>query len=199
MTNAGLVMSSEAPHVGGNTFEGEPFTYAPSVWDYVIKRFAVKSVLDIGAGTGYAANYFFDAGLRVIPVDGLRFNCENAVYPTLHADLTKSPVYCKVDLVHCQEVVEHIEERFLDNLLQSLACGRIILMTNALPGQGGYHHVNEQPTEYWIEHLRKYNCEVLIEDSNRVRRLAVNDNAVFFARTGLILFNKGWYGAASPA
>ena len=30
-------------------------------------------------------------------------------------DLTKGPVVARVDLVHCQEVVEHIEERYLDN------------------------------------------------------------------------------------
>jgi hypothetical protein len=65
-------------------------------------------------------------------------------------------------------------------------------MTNAVPGQGGHHHVNEQPTEYWIEHLKKYNCEVMVEDSNRIRRLAANDGAMYLANTGLVLVNKGF-------
>jgi hypothetical protein len=99
-------------------------------------------------------------------------------------------VFCQVDLVHCQEVVEHIEEKFVKNLLQSLTCGRFIVMTNALPGQSGHHHVNEQPTEYWVEHLRRYSCEVLVEDTNRVRELAANDKAVYLARTGLVLVNR---------
>lgn len=178
------------PHLGGNIAEGDPFTFSPSVWDYLIKRFAIQSVLDLGAGSGYSSYYFFRSGLQVIAVEGLRDNCEKSVYPSICVDLTKSSVFCRVDLVHCQEVVEHIEERYVDNLLKSLTCGRIVVMTNALPGQGGHHHVNEQPTEYWIENLKRYSCEVLIEDTNRVRQLAAKDGATYLAQTGLVLANK---------
>jgi SAM-dependent methyltransferase len=184
------VTNAEEPLQGGNVAEGDPFTFSASVWDYVIKRFAIRSVLDLGAGLGYSSDYFFRAGLQVVAVDGLRENCINSKYPVLHCNLTKSRVFCQVDLVHCQEVVEHIEEKFLKNLLQSLTCGRFIVMTNALPGQGGHHHVNEQPTEYWVEHLRRYSCEVLVEDTNRVRELAAKDKAVYLARTGLVLVNR---------
>jgi hypothetical protein len=58
-----------------------------------------------------------------------------------------------VDLVLCVEVVEHIEERFLSSLLQTLQNGRVIAMTHAIPGQIGHHHVNCQPSSYWIEKL----------------------------------------------
>jgi len=182
-----------APHVGGNVVEGDPFTYAPSVWDYLIRRFALASVLDLGSGLGYSAQYFYKQGLKVLAVDGMEENCLGAVYPTVKIDLTKSKVLASVDLVHCQEVVEHIEEKYVHNLLSSLACGKFIVMTNALKGQGGYHHVNEQPTEYWINHLRKYNYEVLAEDTSRVRKLAQQDGAVYLSKTGLVLarsFNK---------
>jgi hypothetical protein len=84
-------------------------------------------------------------------------------------------------------VVEHIEEKYVHNLLSSLACGKFIVMTNALKGQGGHHHVNEQPTEYWINHLRKYNYEMLTEDTNRIRKIAEKDGAVYLSKTGLVL------------
>ena len=176
-----------APHVGGNVVEGDPFTYAPSVWDYLIRRFALASVLDLGSGLGYSAQYFHNQGLQVLAVDGMEENCLGAVYPTVQIDLTKSKVLANVDLVHCQEVVEHIEEKYVHNLLASLACGKFIVMTNALKGQGGHHHVNEQPTEYWINHLRKYNYEVLAEDTSRVRKLAEKNGAIYLAKTGLVL------------
>jgi hypothetical protein len=192
ITYSGLnaVTSPHASHLGGNIAQGDPFTFAPSVWDYLIRRFGIASVLDVGAGMGFAADYFHKAGLKVLAVDGMLENCTHAIYPTLQADLTQSKVLAKVDLVHCQEVVEHIEEAHLDNLLSTLTCGRIIVMTNALPGQGGHHHVNEQPTEYWIEHLRRYHCEVLVEDTQRIRRLAQQDGAHYLAQTGLVLANK---------
>jgi hypothetical protein len=192
MTYQGLTDAKDElhSHLGGNAVEGDPFTYAPSVWEYLVRRFAVDSVLDLGSGRGFSSHFFHKAGLKVIAVDGLADNVQNAVYPSIQVDLTQAKVNCRVDLVHCQEVVEHIDEKHLDNLLCSLACGRIIVMTNALPGQGGYHHVNEQPTEYWIGHLKRFHCEVLVEDSNRIRALAARDNAGYLARTGLVFSNK---------
>ena len=194
MTYAGLEIAESVneSHLGGNVIEGDPFTFAPSAWRYLLERFAIKSVLDLGSGRGYAANFFHTLGAQVIAVDGFKENCESAIFPTVHIDLTKSVVHTRVDLVHCQEVVEHIEEKFIDNLISSLTCGRLIVMTNALPGQGGHHHVNEQPTEYWIEKFHRYNCEVLIEDSNRVRKLAANDGAIYLAKTALVLTNKNF-------
>ncbi len=192
MSGLNFVTNLESPHVGGNIFEGDPATHAPTVWSYLIDRFSVESVLDLGTGMGYAAHYFHKRGLKVLAVDGMLDNCKNAVFPTLHMDLTTSKVFTKVDLVHCQEVVEHIAEEHLDNLLSSLTSGKFIVMTNALPGQGGYHHVNEQPTEYWIENLLRYNCHVLIEDSNRIRALAQKDGALHLAKTGLVLVNKSF-------
>ncbi len=105
-------------------------------------------------------------------------------------DLTKGPVVTSVDLVHCQEVVEHIEEKYLDNLLSSLLCGKFIVMTHALPGQDGYHHVNCQPPEYWIEHLQMRRCSLLEADSMRVRSLAEKDGALYLAATCMVFSNN---------
>jgi hypothetical protein len=179
-------------HLGGNILEGDPDCYCPNVWDYVIKRLGIKSVMDLGGGAGHASHYFYRQGIPVVSVDGLKENIEKSIYPSILHDLTKGPVVTKVDLVHCHEVVEHIEEVYLDNLLQSLACGKYILMTNALPGQGGYHHVNEKPTQYWIDHLARYNCIVLPKDTDRVRNLAKYDGAGYMERTGLLLVNKNF-------
>ena len=176
-------------HLGGNVLEGDPWTFAPGVWTYLVQRFAVRSVLDLGSGIGYASRFFRSLGCDVLAVDGFEYNVQNAVYPTVQIDLTKFPVSTRVDLVHCQEVVEHIEERFLDNVLESLCAGRFIVMTNALPGQEGYHHVNCQPTEYWIEHLRRKGCNHVEEESRRVRRLAAADGAVHLANSGAVFIN----------
>jgi SAM-dependent methyltransferase len=184
------VVNADAPHLGGNCVFGDPRTFSPNVWNYVIDRFGVESVLDVGSGLGHSSRYFFRRGLQVIAVEGLADNVRDAIFPTLLHDLTNGPIQTRVDLVHCQEVVEHIEERFLENLLRSLTCGKYILMTNALPGQGGHHHVNEQSTEYWIEHLARYDCHVLASDTKRIRAMANAEGAPYFATTGLLLANR---------
>ena len=63
-------------------------------------------------------------GGRVIAVEGFRDSVEVAHYPDIQHDLTAGAVFTHVDLVHCQEVVEHIEEKYLGNLLDSFASGK---------------------------------------------------------------------------
>jgi SAM-dependent methyltransferase len=181
-----------APHLGGNVSEGDPYTFSPAVWDYAINRFAVTSVLDLGSGLGYSSSYFFRKGLRVLAVDGLEENVRKAIYPTLKVDLCTAAIVCKVDLVHCHEVVEHIDEDYLENLLSSLCCGKYVLMTHALPGQGGYHHVNEQPQKYWVKHMKERGFSYLEEDSNRIRHLAWSEGAKYMAASGLIFAGPPW-------
>ncbi|WP_162560524.1 hypothetical protein [Methylobacterium durans] len=192
MSYAGLTSakSNDSPHLGGNITVGDPFTWCPRAWDYVRERFAIRSAMDLGSGSGFAAHYFASKGIFTVAVDGFRDNVDRSFYPTIQHDLTKSGVYARVDLVHCQEVVEHIEEKHLDNLLASLLCGRIILMTHALPGQNGYHHVNLQPPEYWVDHLVSRGCSLLEEDTRRVRAIASQEGAPYLAATGLLFSNN---------
>ena len=149
--------------------------------------------LDIGlvdrptvGGKGASLGELVRAGIAVPPGFVVRTGAFENYLQALERD---TPVRARVDLVHCQEVVEHIEEQYLDNLLESMCSGRFILMTNALPGQGGHHHVNEQPTEYWIHPLANRGCQVMVEDTRRIRKLAAMDGATYLAQTGLLLAN----------
>jgi len=184
-------------HVGGNMRAGDPYTFTPRVWRYLIDRFGVSSVMDIGSGRAHAGLFFHRQGMQVICVDGLAVNVDTALYPSVLHDLTRGPVRTKVDLVHCQEVVEHVEEAYVDNIIESFLCGEIIVFTHAVPGQGGYHHVNLQPPQYWIEHMRTRGCLLLEEDTRRVRDLAAQDGGIYLAATGLVFENPGiWYSRA---
>ncbi|MCC6888165.1 MAG: methyltransferase domain-containing protein [Hyphomicrobiales bacterium] len=184
------IVGGGEPHLGGNVKEGDPYTFSPRVWSYVIERFCVQSVLDLGSGIGNAADYFFRKGLRTVAVEGVVENVRESVYPAICHDLTRAPVITKVDLVHCQEVVEHIEEQFLENVLRSLACGRVILMTHALPGQTGYHHVNLQPMDYWVKHISNIGYSLMVEDTNRIRSIAQQERAVYLQNSGLLFHRK---------
>ena len=184
------IVNESNPHLGGNLDHGDPFTFSPSAWDYLLKRFSVRSALDLGSGTGHAAHYFSKSGVNCIAVDGLEENILSAIYPTIRVDLTKTSVFCKVDLVHCQEVVEHIEEIYVNNIVNSFKSGSIVCMTHAFPGQGGHHHVNEQPTQYWIDLLTNNNFSLLMEDTKRIREFAKQDGATYLARSGLVFANN---------
>lgn len=175
------------PHLGGNFIQVNPSTFCPSVWNYIIQKHKIKSVLDVGSGRGFAAKWFSEQGLRSLAVEGLEDNIKNAVHPTTLCDLTEQSYTADVDLVNCIEVVEHIEEKFIDNLLDTICCGKFLFMTHAIPGQSGHHHVNCQPTEYWLNHLRKRGFVELKEDSNYIRQLASSTKAHHIKDTGMLL------------
>lgn len=188
--NPKVITSEDFPHLGGNYRWGDPNTHSPKAWDYIIDRFCIKSVLDLGSGTGHAAHYFSTKGLNVIAVDGLQENIDKSVFPTIGLDLTRQHVNTNVDLVHCQELVEHVEERFVDNIINSFKSGKYVCMTHGLPGQGGHHHVNEQPPEYWINLMQLNGFSYLHVDTARMRVLAGFEDAKCLHKTGLLWFNR---------
>jgi SAM-dependent methyltransferase len=190
MTYDGIRIYYEYGHLGGNCMEGDPYTYAPGVWSYMIDRFCITSMLDVGSGSGHCPEYFFRKGIKAVALDGLWENVRDSVYPTVQWDITHGSFKTKVDLVHAQEVVEHIDPQYMQHLIDTLKSGRYIFMTHAVPGQGGHHHVNCQPQEYWVELMKANNCYLLDEDTKRIREIAKKEESGYLGSTGLLFCNR---------
>jgi hypothetical protein len=143
-------------------------------------------MLDVGCGEGHAVNYFFRKGVMAHGIDGLISNVQRAVVPVALHDILSSPYYMPVDFVWSCEVAEHIDPDRVHNFIDTLANGRIVAMTHALPGQEGYHHVNCQPEEYWVNLMlmRGFN----LERSQRYYREIASKEAVnnYFQNSGLV-------------
>ena len=184
------VRCEEQKHLGGNLFHGDSRTITPSLWKYVIDRFGVRTMLDVGAGQGHAALYFHKNDVVAYGIDGLWDNVETAIYPIVLHDLTNGPFRVAVDLVHCVVVVEHISESYIDNLMDTLCNGSIVMMTHALPGQSGHYHVNCQPPEYWIEKFANRDYRP-IDDLDCFRKMATMEvPSSYFGESGLIFVKK---------
>lgn len=183
-----LALDPADPSLGGNVIGGDSRTYHPALWDFLTAQFKVRSMLDVGTGEGHCVRYFAnELGISATGFDGLRQNVARAVLPIQLHDLRSGPFLLEVDLVHCCEVVEHIDAEYLPSLLATLANGRIIAMTHAVPGQGGHHHVNCQPAEYWIERIEALGYSFLPDVTKVARRLIEKTgNWTYFVGTGLI-------------
>jgi SAM-dependent methyltransferase len=181
-----LATDPNDPSLGGNGIGGDPLTWHPALWQYLIDRFDVSSMLDVGCGEGHCVGWFTGHGVDAYGFDGLRANVENAVAPIELWDLRAGPYTRPVDLVHCAEVVEHVSPEFVGNVLDTLANGRVIALTHALPGQPGYHHVNCQPPEYWVRHLEDRGYRLLELESFESRAIVERNAWTFFVRSGLI-------------
>ena len=121
----------------------------------LLPEIRIGSLLDIGAGHGAWAAEWLAAGVTdVLAVDGDYVRPDQLAIPAknfrAHDLATPLDLKRRFDLVQTLEVAEHLPggkaELFVDNLTRH---GDVILFSAAVPHQGGEHHVNEQPPEYW--------------------------------------------------
>lgn len=137
-------------HLGGYLPGGDPATWFPDMWTWLVSDFGVKSVLDVGCGDGSAVDYFTSLGIPALGVEGIPQD-----HPRIEQhDFAEGPWpswnhYFRFDLVWCCEFVEHVEERFIPRFLPAFQTAPIVLLTHAEPGQPGYHHVNCRSADYW--------------------------------------------------
>jgi hypothetical protein len=128
---------------------------ARAVAKLLLPEMTIASLLDVGAGHGAWAAEWLTAGVRdVVAVDGDYVRRDQLAIPAgafiAHDLATPLDLGRRFDLVQSLEVAEHLphakDATFVDNLV---AHGDVILFSAAVPHQGGEHHVNEQPPEYW--------------------------------------------------
>jgi len=183
-----VVVDQERPDLGGNLRHGDDATHCPALWRYLVERFAVGSMLDVGCGEGHAVAFFRRMGVVAHGIDGLKRNVDRAVTPIALHDLLAGPYYMPVDLVWSCEVAEHILPEKVGHYLDTLANGRIVAMTHALPGQGGHHHVNCQPASYWIGLMAQRGFSVALYNDNYRAISGREGGSNYFMRSGLVFF-----------
>lgn len=191
--------------LGGFIEGGDPATFYPNMWGWLVGLLAdlgPSGILDVGAGEGHATRFFqkhAPEGTKVVGIDGslLAVNAsEGWVHPH---DLREGPYLWPIEniplrLVWCCEVAEHIDQRYLPYFLDTItqgAPGLILAMTHAFPGQGGHHHVNEQPPEYWIELMKSRGLDVMEKAASLSRDIAYQDcPSGHWVRSGLLFQKK---------
>jgi SAM-dependent methyltransferase len=119
------------------------------------------SILDVGCGNGGWLARFREHGAETVHgVDGpwapapanLGVKHFTAVeFETQDLSRVKLP-QDRYDLVMSMEFLEHVSDRNADALVDFLVShGDVLLISAAIPLQGGEHHVNERWPEYWGE------------------------------------------------
>ena len=142
-------------HLGGYIAGGDPATIFPDMWTWLVKEHGVKSVLDIGCGEGHSLKFFRELGCRVMGIEGLPqpdpdiVSIDFAKKGNGQRVWEEAALYQDWDLAWMCEFVEHIEEKYISNVVPFLQRAKLILMTHASPGQAGHHHVNCRDAEYW--------------------------------------------------
>lgn len=140
-------------HLGGNTAGGNPRTFYPLLWNWMVSVLGIQSVLDVGCAEGHALREFARMGCLTTGIEGSQHNvdiCRNAGLSAICWDFTNGPIpMWHSDLAWCCEVVGQIEEKYVQAITKTFLAARFVALTHQLPGQSGYHVVNGQTAEYW--------------------------------------------------
>ena len=150
------------------------------------KSKGARKVLDLGCGNGDYVKFLRGHGINAVGVD----NCD-ICQGIEKWDLTK-PYNNLSEYVQTFEVGEHIPKKyesiFIKNICRNAQRG--IVMSWAVPGQGGDGHVNEKSHKDIIRQIEKYGFKYNEEESYKMRRnMGISLRFLYFRRN-LMVFDK---------
>jgi SAM-dependent methyltransferase len=198
----GRTETGEWSHLGGCAMNGDGSTYYPHMWSYMIEKYNIKSMIDVGCGAGFTLDYFKDLGVKVRGVEGCKEVVERNLVSkdllVLH-DYENDGSYTppeEFDLCWSCEFVEHVEEKCMNNFLETFKKSKVLAITYAYPGQTGFHHVNEQHEPYWIKTIENIGFVYNQKDTIELRTQAkidsdkyTDDTEAHFVKRGLVFIN----------
>lgn len=169
------------PHLGGHF--GQTNVDGTTL-HYLIARYGVKTMLDVGCGPGGMVALARELGLTAWGLDGDIHMADINRHVLCH-DYTEGPAvwHEPLDLIWCVEFVEHVEADYIPNFLATFAGGRVLFLTAAPPGFPGWHHVNCQPQGYWIALLEQHGWRLDTDATTWVRQ---HGGHPFSTRQGLV-------------
>ncbi len=178
-------------HLGGAYESGDANTIMPDVWGYLLTKYPIKRVLDVGCGYGQAMRWFADIGdCEVTGIDGFPACVASDPSRILLHDFAAGPVPLAndFDLAWSAEFLEHVEEAHLENIMSAFARAKLVVVTHAEPGQPGHHHVNCQTTNYWIARFAEHGFDHLPAETALLR--ATDRRHATYGRRTLTVFQR---------
>ena len=160
-------------HIGGHS--GKTWTDEGAL-KAILKRSQGKTFLDVGCGPGGQIEVAKSFGLQAFGLDGDPIMAKNPAVQLCDFSVTKVtsdilealPESGYFDIGWSTEFLEHVDAEFIPNYMPAFALCKYVVITHATPGQGGYHHVNEQLFAYWEKIFAEYG---LVHDKGLTKRI----------------------------
>jgi len=152
---------NDPQHIGG-WLANDTQSWEPKLWNWLIHTQKIKSLVDVGCGSGLVTNYFHERGVDVTCLEGSSEGIQRSHLPAdriVHHDFSRGPWYPKkvVDLAYSVEFLEHLADEHMDNVMALFKSARYVII--AASKNGGHHHVNVHFRWWWIERMEAYGFE----------------------------------------
>lgn len=154
-----------------------------------------NSVIDLGCGTGTHLFYFSKKGKTIKGLDGSVLAQKHSVIPKDKfevIDLRKPYPKGNYDVALCIEVLEHLEEKYADTIVENIAkqADKLIITTPPpSPENLGKHHVNCQPQSYWKNKFKQQGFEYKPDKTHKLKS-KMNVNITYWIPKHLMVFEK---------
>ena len=176
-------------HLGGHESMQH---YEEGGLDFLIQKYNIKSMVDVGCGLGGMVQMARSKGLDSIGIDG-DFVVDREFNDIIIHDYTTGPYILdkNYDLAYTCEFVEHVDEQYMRNFISTWDNCKYVLMTHALPNQPGHNHVNCQPIEYWVHTLNAFGYTFDVDTTNEIRKVSTMLER-YMREQSLFLINRNY-------
>lgn len=171
-----------------NTGHAFSSTLCESIMELLEKE---KQIIDFGCGFGDYLKKFSDNGYKnLLGVEGFQlsnFNFNNIIIQDLSEDFDLNLKGNVISL----EVGEHLPPQYEDIFIENITkhCDNLLIISWALPGQGGYGHYNEKPNDYIIEKIVNKDFIFLEKETKQLREYPEDFCCGYFRKT-IMVFKK---------
>jgi len=174
---------------------------AARVLPLLLSLLPVRSAVDVGCGDGSWLAALSALGVNdIMGVEGPWILPQQLKIPADKVRRMRLDQAVRVDrrfdLALSLEVAEHLPPARAESFVADLvSLAPAVLLSAAIPGQGGHHHVNEQWPEYWVALFARHGYAAF--DCLRARLWTDRDVAWWY-RQNLLLFCDEATRAANP-
>jgi len=154
-----------------------------------LKKRGVRSLLDLGCGPGGQVALASELNIHAEGIDG-----DPSCHPQHLHDFTTGP-FTPPESFHfhavwCVEFLEHVEGKYLDNVMTCILAADpvLVVISAAPPGKAGHHHVNCQPSSYWRDLFQGYGLEFSrsrseqLREASTMKREFIRERGMVFTR-----------------
>jgi 2-polyprenyl-3-methyl-5-hydroxy-6-metoxy-1,4-benzoquinol methylase len=150
-----------------------------------------KQIIDFGCGLGEYLSTFKEKGFeKLVGVEG--YKIDNFKFDNIKIqDLTEDfDLQIKGNVISL-EVGEHIPKTYEDTFINNITkhCDNLLILSWAVPEQGGVGHCNEQPNDYIISKIVSKGFEFLENETKKIRNYPEDFCCPWFRNT-LLIFKK---------